>query len=107
MKFRGTALKDGHVAGSSARRIEFDFHLDLAAREQVIQDLLNAPIAAGTQIVDLAGLALLQGELIAPHDVPYVREIPAGFEVAHADDGLRLPRSIRTICQAKLEHTKT
>src|SRR5215510_11270908 len=88
----GVAQEDRDIGRAQPRRIlphRDGAHGGLADEE--VQNLADGPRFPRTQVVDLAGLAPLQEQPVAPHDVAYVREVALGLERAHMNDGLAEP----------------
>src|SRR6267154_2183939 len=81
----GVPEQDGHVRGTHAGRVLLHLHLGLREAEEVIQHRADGPVLARADVVDLAGLALLEREPVGPHHVAHVGEIAAGLEIADPD----------------------
>src|SRR6185503_18668932 len=83
--------QDRNVARSQPRGILLRLDLDRRVREQHVEHLSDRPALAATDVVNLAGLPLLEGEPVRADHVADVGPVALAREVAVVDHWLDLP----------------
>src|SRR5262249_59396170 len=91
-ELRAVTEQERDVGGPHPRRILAHLDLHVGEVEEDVEHLARRVAAARADVVDLPGLAALEGEPVGPDHVTHVREIADRFEVAYPDHGLMAAR---------------
>ena len=88
------------LMGAHARGIGDDLRGHAGERKQLVQNVGQARLAAGTHVVDLARAPVVEERKISRNDVANVGHVARDVEIPRDDTGRREPLRILAICLA-------